>query len=164
MREAENMTDRSWSVSDISSQSLAVILQTDVSSMRLQRRLNHQVLTEYFPAGRPLINFAEDECPLLHNRLCESREERDSLRTFLAQRHIFASIHWPVHDYLLKRRDSINCEAAIWLQDHLLSLPGAECLGLDQMETICDAAHDWVTAGGQRFVPAASHSGTSINV
>jgi hypothetical protein len=162
MREAENMTDRNWTVSDISSQSLAVILQTDVSAMHMQRRRNDRVLTEHFPVGRPLINFTEDECPLLHNRLCGSTEERDSLRTFLAKRGVYASIHWPVHDYLLQRRDSVDCEDAIWLQNHVLSLPIAECLGSDQMETICNAARDWAAAGGQRFVPAGSHCEASV--
>lgn len=160
MREAENMTDRSWTMSDISSQALAVILQTDVSAMRTQRQLNDRVLVRNFPVGRPLIDYSENECPLLHNRLCSSREERDSLRAFLAERGVYASIHWPVYDYLLQRRDSIDCEDAIWLQEHILSLPIAECLGLAQMETICKAACQWKAAGGQQFGSAADqHDG-----
>ncbi len=163
MREAENMTDRAWTVSDISSQSLAVILQTNITAMRTQRHLNDRLLKKHFPIGSPVMDFTEEECPLLHNRLCESPKERDSLRSFMAARGVYTSIHWPVHNYLMQRRDSIDCEDAIWLQDHILSLPIAECLEAEQMETICNAAHEWARAGAQRFVPTERHIAVTAN-
>ena len=151
LREAENMTDRNWSLADISGQSLSVILQTDVSEMIRQRQRNDRYLQANLRAGMSLIRFRDNECPLLHNRILGTAEERDSLRSFLADRQIFTSIHWPVHQSLLEQQDDVDCEAAVWLERHILSIPIAEYYVDADMERICDAANAWYSAGAARF-------------
>jgi len=85
MREAENMVDRDWQISDISSQSLAIILTTNEDLIRNRRKKNESYLFDNLSVGKPLLTFQSKECPLLHNRLINSKEERDSLREFLAK-------------------------------------------------------------------------------
>ncbi|MEZ6062818.1 MAG: hypothetical protein R3C19_20945 [Planctomycetaceae bacterium] len=147
MREAENMTDRDWSIADISSQSLAVVLQTDTDRVRQQRHANDTFLSQHVNVGRPLIQFRSDDCPLLHNRLLDSRRDRDDLRSYLASRGVFCSIHWPTHPYLLQRQDDFDVTDAVWLESHVLSIPLSEHLDARQLETICNACDDWQRSG-----------------
>ena len=98
MREAENMIDRNWSISDISSQSLEVLLSANIDLIRRQRYKNEKYLFENINVGTPIINYRNNEAPLLHNRIIESKERRDSIRKKLAERGIFTSIHWPTHE------------------------------------------------------------------
>lgn len=151
LREAENMVDRQFQISDISSQSLATILATSDDFAKSQRRINNSFLVENFPCGESLVNFADDECPLLHNRSFETPDERNSLRDFLLQHKVFTSIHWPTHQHLLNHRDTIDIEDAVWLQDHTFAIPVAQDFGEREMELICSTAKKWQTAGGSRF-------------
>jgi hypothetical protein len=148
MREAENMTDRSWSIQDIDSQSLAVVLSTDERQVQQRRQENDQFLTGNLTIGQPLIRYGASDCPLLHNRLLDTTEERDSLRSFLAQRGIFCSLHWPTHPELLARQDSVDISDALWLERHILSIPLAEHFPVSDMERICAACDEWQHAGG----------------
>lgn len=151
LREAENMVDREFRISDISSQSVAVILTAPAEAARSRRQANNTFLNQNFPCGRPLVDFADREVPLLHNRCFDSQEERDSLRSFLLQRQVFTSVHWPVHDHLLQQVDSVDIADAVWLQDQSFAIPVAEDFGERQMNIICDAATQWQQAGGSRF-------------
>jgi len=143
MREAENMTDRDWSIADISSQSLAVVMNADCAAMQRHRHACERHLRDHLGVGRPLLRYEENDFPLMHNRLLESRQERDSLRAFLASRGVYCSIHWQTHPYLLKRQDSIDITEALWLQDQILSIPLCDHFGERELETICRACDDW---------------------
>lgn len=151
LREAENMLDRRVRIADISSQSLAVILNTETAAAVRQRIANQLFLQQHFSCGQPLIPFADDECPLLHLRWFETSAERDAMRQFLATQQIFTSIHWPVHDHLQRQSDTVNIEAALWIQNHTLAIPVAEDFGRSHMERICRAAREFSSAGASRF-------------
>lgn len=142
LREAENMMDRNWSISDMSSQSVAVLASLDQRTIAAQRLQNEDYLRNNFLPGQPLIAFQTDDIPLLHHRIFQTREERDSVRQFLAARGVFCSIHWPVHPEVLRHRNDVDVSDAIWLSDHMLSIPSAD-LDLNQMEYICRCAREW---------------------
>jgi hypothetical protein len=69
IREAENMLDRDSKITDISSQSLAILLTANYDLIRSKRQQNDKFLTENIKVGQPQIKFTETECPLIHNRL-----------------------------------------------------------------------------------------------
>lgn len=141
VREAENMTDRDWQITDISGQSLAVLLKADPDSIRSKRLANERFLMENIAAGQPLLYYRPTECPLLHNRLLQNQEDRDSLRAFLAKKGIFTSIHWPTHEAVLKSGQDI--EDTLWLEAHIISIPISHDYGLNDMEYIADCVHQW---------------------
>jgi hypothetical protein len=141
VREAENMTDRDWQIADISGQSLAILLKANLDLIRSKRRANERFLTENITVGQPLLAYRPNECPLLHNRLLQTQEERDSLRTFLAKKGIFTSIHWPTHEVVLKSGKDIG--ATLWLEDHIISIPVSHDYNLNDMEYIADCIHQW---------------------
>ena len=146
LREAENMMDRGWRVSDMSSQSLAQMLASDPVTMAEQRRSNQRFLQAHLAVGEPLITFRESEVPLLHKILMPDTESRDSLRSFLASRGIFCSIHWPLHP-VLRGSANVNSEDAAWLEDHVLSIPVADDFDLSDMSRIVEATREWSEAG-----------------
>ena len=156
LREAENMTDRSWSIRDISSQSLEVILTSDDRAAAQQRHENNRRLVEEFAFGKPAVTFETGDFPLLHCRTFDDQAERDSLREYLARERLFTSIHWPLHDLLLRNRDRWDVEDALWLANHSLAIPVSEEFGSPHMDRVCAAARDWATAGAARFVPATT--------
>lgn len=145
VREAENMIDREWRICDISSQSLAILLTANEDLVRQKRRRNELFLFHSIRHGTPLIEYREKECPLLHNRLFDSVEERDSLRAFLAENGVFTSIHWPTHP--LVKKANCNIEDALWLEGHILSIPVSHDYGLNDMEFIANKIHAWGRAG-----------------
>ena len=141
MREAENMIDRDWQISDISSQSLAILLTVNPDLIRIKRQANEKFLTDNITIGRPLIKYGPDECPLLHNRILESQEQRDSLREFLAQKHIFTSIHWPTHKSV--RNSGGDIDDTLWLESHIISIPVSHDYNLNDMEYITGCIQEW---------------------
>ncbi len=156
LREAENMTDRHWTVSDISSQSLATILSSDDQAIIRRRQANESILARDLCVGIPMKPYATDECPLLHNRFLPGTSDRDSLRRFLAARDIYCSIHWPVHPAVTDASHDVDITDALWIQDHVVSIPVSQNYGADEMERICAACDEWNRAGSARFAnPAA---------
>ena len=147
MREAENMTDRHWTISDIDSQSLAIVLTTNERRVQERRQENDCFLNQHLSVGNPLIQFGASDCPLLHNRLMNSQEERDDLRSFLATKNIYCSIHWPTHPMLMTRQDEVDITDALWLERHILSIPVAEHYSVDDMNRIVQACEEWQAAG-----------------
>ena len=145
MREAENMLDRDWQICDISSQSLALLMAQDKIQIRRQRQENEKWLFEHLSAGRPLQQFKGHECPLLHQRLFDSTEERDSLRSFLATKNIFCSIHWPTHPLVA----ASQCDAsdAFWMEAHSMAIPVSSEYSLNDMKLVVDAVKEWENAG-----------------
>jgi dTDP-4-amino-4,6-dideoxygalactose transaminase len=141
MREAENMIDREWAMADISSQSLAVILTSNLALVRLKRQKNDRFLSENLRAGRRLIAYGDLEGPLLHSRMFESKEGRDSLRAFLAGKGVFASIHWPAHERV--KQSCANIEDALWIEDHVLCFPVSQDYGANDMEYIATCVDEW---------------------
>jgi len=141
--EAENMMDRDWALCDISSQSLAVLLTVDRGQVSERRRSNEAVLHEHFPVGTPMRAFAGHETPMIHNRLMPSTAERDALRAHLAERSIFTSIHWPTHPRVLAEQDRVDITGALWLEQHVVSIPVAEDYDSADMERIVEAASSW---------------------
>ena len=156
LREAENMTDRHWKIADISSQSLAAVLSGSDAQIAARREENEAFLVDHLTVGEPMKRYATDECPLLHNRLLPTTADRDSLRRFLASRDIYCSVHWPAHPLLRKIQDRVDTTDAVWIQDHVLSIPVSQDYGERDMERICDACHDWRRAGSARFNPSAA--------
>ena len=150
LREAENMTDRQFRISDISSQSLAVVLSTNIKSAADRRRANNVFLNNNFDCGTELVDFADDEIPLLNVRYFDCTQERDSLRDYLATENVFTSIHWPVHEHL-RQQNRFDTQGALWIERHSFAIPVAEDFGNEQMEKICNAAANWKRAGGARF-------------
>lgn len=141
VREAENMIDRDWKMTDISGQSLAILLTTNGELVRQKRRANERYLAENLSVGRRLLAYRPGECPLLHNRLFETQEERDSVRQFLARKGIFTSIHWPTHENVL--RSGADIEETRWLEAHILSLPVSHDYNLNDMESIVESVDEW---------------------
>jgi len=145
MREAENMLDRNWRITDISSQSLIRVLSADYPHIRNQRQVNERFLMDNIAVGAPLLVYRPNECPLLHSRVFETRAERDSLREFLAERNIFTSIHWPIHEDV--RNSDCDIEGALWLESHSFSVPVAQEYGVEHMEYVCKAIQEWQKSG-----------------
>jgi hypothetical protein len=145
VREAENMTDRDWQIADISSQSLAVLLGANGDLIRHKRRKNEAFLQAGMKVGSPLLHFRANECPLLHNRLFATAEERNSVRAFLASRGVFTSIHWPTHPAV--RQSQCDIEDVLWLEEHILSIPVSHDYGLNDMEYIVACTEEWSRAG-----------------
>ncbi len=143
LREAENMQDRETPIADMSSQSMAAMAQYDLVTSALQRQQNEQYLRNHFPAGEPLVSFRNDEVPLLHNIVLKNQSDRDSLKSFLAERAIFCSIHWPVHPLVRQHSNQAWTADAIWLEEHVLSIPIAE-FDRHEMVRICETAEDWL--------------------
>ena len=141
IREAENMIDRDWQIADISSQSLAILLTANHDLIRLKRQRNEQFLSDNIAVGKPLIKYKSHECPLLHNRLLESQEKRDSLREFLAQKNIFTSIHWPTHKKVIESGEDIA--DTLWLESHIISVPVSHDYNLNDMEYIANCIGQW---------------------
>lgn len=141
VREAENMIDRDWQIADITSQSLAIILTTNHDLVRNKRRANERFLTENITVGKPLLTYRPNECPLLHNRLLETEEERDSLRKFLATKSIFTSIHWPTHRNV--KSSSCDIDDTLWLESHIISIPVSHDYSLSDMEYIAKSIQQW---------------------
>lgn len=152
LREAENMVDRRWRMSDISGRSLAIILRADRQAIRQKRRSNHQFLLDHFCGGRSHLSFDEHDVPLLHNRAFESRQQRDDLKAFLAKHGFFASIHWPVHEVVLAQREVCDVSGALWLQDHTFALPVAEDFDEQMLSSVCEASRQFERAGASRYV------------
>ncbi len=147
VREAENMIDREWRISDMNSQSLAIALTVNEELIRIQRQKNNNFLDANLGVGKAHLKFRETECPLIHNRLFESKEERDSLRSFLAGKGVFTSIHWPTHELVKKHaRNSADC---MWLEDHVISFPCSHDYNVNDMEFICEQVAEWKKANGR---------------
>ena len=151
LREAENMTDRGWSISDISSQALSVVMQAENEVASRQRKINERFLSESLSVGSPVVKFGADESPLLHCRSFETTSERDSLRTYLSAARIFTSIHWPVHPYVFQQGDHVDLDGALWMQNQTLAFPVAEDFNERHLARVCNCAREWKTAGGSRF-------------
>jgi len=145
VREAENMIDRDWPVADISSQSLAILLGANEESIRRKRQRNEAFLRAEIKIGAPLSQYRAKECPLLHNRLFSSTEERDSLRAFLASKGVFTSIHWPTHPVV--KRAQCPIDDVLWLEAHILSIPISHDYGLNDMEYIASCVAEWSRIG-----------------
>lgn len=141
VREAENMVDRDWRITDISGQSLAVLLAANYDLIRNKRRANESFLVENITVGKPLLTYRPNECPLLHNRLLETQDERDSLREFLAKKGIFTSIHWPTHKNVIS--SGINIEDTLWIESHIISIPVSHDYNLNDMEYIAQSIYQW---------------------
>lgn len=144
LREAENMLDREWTVSDISSQSLAVLLATDESEARRRRVENERFLAERLTVGRAQVEFRDGEVPLLHQRMLPSPEERDSLRRHLSSQGIFTSIHWPTHPLARERGPGIA--DVLWLEAHTLAIPVDSDYGLQEMDRIVTECARWAAS------------------
>ncbi len=148
MREAENMLDRDWQIADISGQSLAAILTADMESIRQQRQNNERYLDcNLASAGRGHIYYKDNECPLLHSRLFETMEERDSLKEFLITKDVFTSIHYPIHPHVVETAAEDILESAQWLSEHSLAFPVSQEYNLNDMEYIATAVEEWKKSG-----------------
>ncbi len=145
LREAENMLDREWSISDMSSQSLSHFLSIDETEVRSRRAANERHLFENLRAGRPLLEFFPGECPLVHHRIFSSHEERDALRRHLAADRIYTSIHWPVHG--LVAGGECDSSGATLISDQSLAFPVGDDLGVSDMTRICESVQRWSRAG-----------------
>ncbi|MEZ6121815.1 MAG: DegT/DnrJ/EryC1/StrS family aminotransferase [Planctomycetaceae bacterium] len=150
LREAESCMERTWKISDISSQSLAVILQTDEQRKQQARRQQQHFLQTEFPVGECVVDFGPHETPLLHLRLMSSRDERDDLKSFLANDQVFTSIHWPLHRRL-RNQDRWDVRGAERLADCSLAVPICEDFTEEQLHRICESADRWKRAGASRF-------------
>jgi len=150
------MTDRDSTIGDIDSQSLATVLTDDDQRIRTRRSANQRQLANGLNIGHPMVKFDPDDSPLLHNCLLPTTQDRDSLRSYLAERDIYCSIHWPAHPLLHEMPDNIDSTDAHWIANHVLSFPVSQQYGEEQMTRICQACEDWHRAGAARFgQPAA---------
>ena len=146
IREAENMLDRDWSIADIGSQSLEILLSANESLIRQKRQKNERFLAQNLLVGTPQITYWQKECPLIHNRFMSTTKERDSLRSYLASKGIFTSIHWPTHDLVHKCDRDI--EDTLWIEKHVLSFPVSHDYGTNDMEYICNCVYEWKQGNG----------------
>ncbi|MCF8222797.1 MAG: hypothetical protein K9J25_06585 [Bacteroidales bacterium] len=134
MREAENMIDRHWKIRDISSQSLEVFLATNLDLVKKQRFNNEKYLYNNIKIGEPLLNFSENEAPLVHNRIMNTQDERDHIRKELSKKGIFTSIHWPTHEVVRKYSNSFP--DVLWLEKRIISIPVSQDFNLNDMDFI----------------------------
>lgn len=141
VREAENMIDREWHIADISSQSLAIFLTSNQDLIRHKRQKNEQILYEGLKVGYPLITFRRYECPLIHNRIMPSEQERDSLRSYLAKSGVYTSIHWPTHE--LVKHSKSDIADTLWLESHIISIPVSHDYSENDMEYIVKKVEEW---------------------
>jgi dTDP-4-amino-4,6-dideoxygalactose transaminase len=141
MREAENMIDRNCDIADMSSQSLAIVLSANNDLIRNKRQANENFLTENISVGKPLLTYRKNECPLIHNRLLDTQEERDSLRKFLSRKGIFTSIHWPTHKSV--KVSGCDIDDTLWLEKHIISIPVSHDYILNDMEYISECIKKW---------------------
>jgi len=151
LREAENMTDRHWKITDIGSQSLSTVLTADDSVIAQRRLQNERFLYNHLKVGNAVKPYDDSECPLLHHRYLPSSTERDSLRKYLMSQRIFTSIHWPAHPLLRQAQDSVDCTDAFAIEELALSFPVSQDFGEREMTSICDACDRWHRAGSARF-------------
>ncbi|MBL8816716.1 MAG: hypothetical protein JNL58_11850 [Planctomyces sp.] len=142
LREAENMLDRNPAMNDMSSQSLAALLSSDLLTIAEIRRRNEAYLSDHFPIGESLVSFSDQEVPLLHIRRFESEILRDRTRRKLAEQQIFCSIHWPVHPVVRSTAAHAVTADADWLERHSLCIPISEDYDLKTMQRICEAASE----------------------
>ena len=156
LREAENMLDRSWSISDIPSQALAGVLRTDREQTRQVRRTHFQLLAENMDAGTAVVTLDQQDCPLLHCRLLDSMAERDDLRGFLQRRNVFTSVHWPLHSHVRGQAEEHDICGAQQMARQSLAFPVSDEFSTGQIEAICDAVSEWKRAGGS---PPARRAG-----
>lgn len=141
MREAENMIDRSWNMTDISSQSLEIVLRSNLDIIRTSRNKNEKFLFDNIEVGSPLLEFQAHEAPLLHNRILESTERRDSLRKYLAEKGVFTSIHWPTHPSV--KKSNLDITDILYLESHIISIPVSPEYNLNDMEFIASTIASW---------------------
>ena len=141
VREAENMLDREWSITDIGSQSLEILITANESLIRQKRQKNEQYLARNLSVGTPQVIYRQKECPLLHNRLMPTLEMRDSLRAYLSSKSIFTSIHWPTHE--LVHQCGADIEDTLWIERHVISFPVSHEYGINDMEYICNCVDAW---------------------
>jgi hypothetical protein len=147
VREAENMLDRDWSISEIGSQSLEILLSANESLIRQKRQKNERHLARNLSVGFPQITYRPNECPLIHNRIMPTSKERDSLREYLASKGIFTSIHWPTHD--LVHKCGLDIEDTLWIEKHVISFPVSHDYGINEMEYICHRVDEWKRENGE---------------
>jgi dTDP-4-amino-4,6-dideoxygalactose transaminase len=141
IREAENMLDRDWTISDIGSQSLAVLFSANESLVRQRRQKNERFLFDNLQVGTPQVEFRKTECPLIHNRFLNSKAQRDSLRAFLAAHGVFTSIHWPTHE--LVHNSNADISETLWIEDHVISFPISHEYGQNDMEYVATCVRNW---------------------
>lgn len=141
VREAENMMDRDGKMCDISSQALSILLTANHDLIRSKRQRNEKFLMDNIAVGKPLVTYRPTECPLLHNRIMDSKEERDSLKSFLAQKDIFTSIHWPTHRKVIE--SGVDITDTLWLEAHNISIPVSHDYNLNDMEYIAESIEEW---------------------
>ena len=133
--------DRDWQITDISGQSLAIILTANHDLIRRKRQANERFLAENISIGKPLLTYRPNECPLLHNRLLETQQERDSLRGFLAAKGVFTSIHWPTHPNV--KHSNCDIDDVLLLETHIISIPVSHDYNLNDMEYIAECIEEW---------------------
>lgn len=141
MREAENMIDRNWKICDISSRSLEVYLTSNKDIIRKIRFRNEHYLFDNITIGKTLFKFSPNESPLIHNRMMNTQKERDSLRTYLAKKGVFTSIHWPTHELVKTKLNDID--DILWLESHIISIPVSQDYNLNDMEFIVNSIQRW---------------------
>jgi len=141
MREAENMLDRDCKMTDISGQSLAILLTSNHDLIRHRRQVNDRYLTANIEVGEPLLTYRPGECPAVHNRLMATKEERDSFREFLAKKDIYTSIYWPTHTDI--ENSDCDIDDTLWLESHIISIPISHDYGLNDMEYIAESIREW---------------------
>ena len=139
LREAENMLDRQWKIRDISSQSLEVVLKSNLNEIQKIRYKNWLFLDEHLKLGTSLINFNSNEAPLVQNIIVDDKTVRDKIRSHFSDNGIFTSIHWPAHPLIRSR--SVEFKDAIWLEEHIISIPVSQDYNLNDMEYIVKVAN-----------------------
>jgi dTDP-4-amino-4,6-dideoxygalactose transaminase len=70
-----------------------------------------------------------------------TQKERDSLRTYLAKKGVFTSIHWPTHELVKTKLNDID--DILWLESHIISIPVSQDYNLNDMEFIVNSIQRW---------------------
>lgn len=134
--EAEGLLDRRPRISDMSSDSLAVVLTSDIEWIAARRRSNELELRRRIRVGDPLRPFRPEDTPLGHARVFDSQKSRDMVRAELARNGIFASILWePGSDTSLEGEPRSRAED--WSARHLV-LPVGPHLDHEAMKRVAE--------------------------
>lgn len=144
LREAENMLDRRLEIGDMSSQSLATLLRSNVTEIAQQRRTIHRYLQDNLVAGRSLVQYGLDDVPMLHCREFESTAERDQIRRSLAAIGVYCSVHWPTHEDVIARATPEAVSDAQWIEQRTLCIPILETTDTARLQEICQTCNSTV--------------------
>lgn len=129
----EKKMEKIFPIKQISDFSQFIISCQDIEILVAKRKENYLYLKENLSAFNifPAISLEIQDCPFTLPILVK---DRDLLRSFLIENHIYCAVHWPKDDYMDEQREN-----AKFFAEHLLSLPIDQRYGRREMDYLLSA-------------------------